>query len=195
MEEKGLAFPAAGTFVVIVLIVAASFAVESRYTGPSNGTIQTCTNIPAISFLYCGSPQRISAYGTPGATPTGGSTTEGSWNFTATINSTSVRAGGTILLSASLTNIGPNVTIRDFVQPYFNPYVNSSGGKQVWALDPLVATWANFAIAAGETLSQEVDVPTGGLQPGQTYFLTVAPLSIPFPTPNNLTFTFRFQVY
>jgi len=120
--------------------------------------------------------------------------TGGSWNFTATISSNSVPRGQSILLWANLTNIGPNVTFSEFVRPYINPEVYAANGTEVWAWNPPESTWPNWNITSGETTSQDVSIPTSQLLAGQSYYITVAPISVQFPTPNNLTFTFQFSV-
>ena len=182
-------------------LVILHFVVSSKQTTSSSSSVQietvttaTCTNIPAISYLYCPSPLRISAVGIPGATPSGCPAPCGSWNFTATINSTSVARGQSILLWANLTNLGPNETFGQWIGPYINPKVADSSGVKLWAWDPPAVTFGNFTVTSGETISQKVDIPTSVLIPGQSYFISVAPLSLKFPTPNNYTFTFEFSV-
>ena len=157
-------------------------------------SLVTCTAIAAISYMYCPTPLRISAVGTPGATPFGCPSPCGSWNFTVTINSSSVARGQDILFMANLTNYGPNQTFNRWIEPFINPSVSSSNGTGVWAWDPPAVTFANVTIASGETISQDVNIPTSRLLSGQSYFITVAPLSLQFPTPNNYTFTLQFTV-
>ncbi len=189
--------------VIIVLAGAAGVILVASHSSPNTSatstsatsTLLTCTVIPAISYMYCGSPLRISADGEPGASPTGGGIPgDGSWNFTVSINSNSVTRGQTILLVANLTNIGPNTTIKEFVKPYINPGIYATNGTEVWAWNPPHSTSLNMTIASGETISQDVNIPTSQLLVGQSYLIKVAPLSIQFPTPNNLTFTFQFSV-
>ncbi|MCL4518512.1 MAG: hypothetical protein M1587_04870 [Thaumarchaeota archaeon] len=157
-------------------------------------TSMTCTTIPAISYLYCPSPLRISAVGSPGATPSGCPSPCGSWNFTVTINSNLVDRSQSILLTANLTNLGPNITFAKFVGPYINPTVTASNGMKVWAWDPPQVTRLNMTIPSGETMTQQVSIPTSQLLSGQSYYIEVAPISLQFPTPNNYTFTFGFSV-
>ena len=156
-------------------------------------SLVTCTAIGAISYMICPTTLRISAVGSPGATPFGCPSPCGSWNFTVTINSSSVVRGQTIELVANLTNIAPNQTINSWIVPYINPSVYSSNGTEVWAWYP-PQHYENMTIASGETFSQDVSIPTSQLVSGQSYFIQVAPLSIQFPTPNNYTFTFEFSV-
>jgi hypothetical protein len=191
--------------VLIILIVAGvgtlyvirvgnpTSANSSRTT--STVTEKTCTDIPAISYLFCPTPLKISAYGTPGATPYGNSTLdEGSWNFTVAISSNFTESGQPILLDANLTNIsGQSITIKNFVEPYINPTVSYANGSQVWAWNPPQSTWNNRTFGDGETMHQDVSIPTSQLKQG-TYLITVAPISIQFPTPNDYTFTFRVTV-
>ena len=143
--------------------------------------------------MLCGGPLRISAVWSPGAEP-GVQSTGGSWNFTVTISSNSVPLGQSILLWANLTNIGPSMTFGEFVRPYINPEVYAANGTEVWSWNPPQSTWPNWNITSGETTSQDVSIPTSQLVAGQSYYVTVAPISVQFPTPNNYTFTFRFSV-
>jgi len=187
-------------FIAVVVVIAAALALAASYNTPpfqraSTSTIQTCTDIPAISFLYCGSPLRITAYGELGASPFGNWTYKGSWNFTVSINTNSVARGEPILLMASLTNIGPNQTIKEFVKPYINPAVHDANGTEVWAWNPPQSTWPNVAIASGETIMQDVSIPTSQLRAGDLCSIMVTPLPIQFPSPNNMTFTFQFSVH
>jgi hypothetical protein len=178
-------------------MLAAIFAFAFAYSWGSpetHGTVVTCTTIPAISYSYCPSPLRISATGSPGASPNNESTSGGSWNFTVSISSSSVNRGETILLDTSLTNIGQNETISNFVEPYVNPAVSTMNGTQVWAWDPPQVTFLNSTISSGQTISQQVSIQTSELMPGQSYLIEVMPLSIQFPTPNNYTFSFQFSV-
>lgn len=165
---------------------------ESQITSMTS-TLRTCTDIPALSYIYCGDPLRISSVWTVGAAP-GVQPVKGSWNFTVTISSNSVALGQTILLWANLTNIGPNVTFNQFVRPYINAQVYAANGTEVWVWNPAQSTWPNWNIASGETTSQDVSIPTSQLVAGQSYYITVAPISVQFPMPNNHTFTFPFSV-
>ena len=183
--------------VIVIIVIAAAIMVEAapyfKLGAPTQSTT-TCTTIPAISYLYCPSPLRISAVGSPAASPSRCPSPCGSWNFTVTISSNLVDRGQSILLIANLTNIGQNITFPRFVGPYINPTMTLSGGSEVWAWDPPQVTWFNWTISSGETLMQQVKIPTYQLLPGQPYFISVAPISLQFPTPNNYTFTFEFTV-
>ena len=107
------------SFIIVAIVVVGALALAEAYNIPplqhtlTSSTTRTCTVIPAISFLYCGSPLRISAYGTPGASPF--LSGDGSWNFTVSISSNSVARGESVLLVAYLTNIGLNQTIKEFI--------------------------------------------------------------------------------
>jgi hypothetical protein len=116
----------------------------------------------------------------------------GEWNLTATINTNSVARGQSIRLVANLTNIGQNITINSFVVPFINPVVFATNGTKVWEWYPST-TVQGRTIASGETIWQDVSIPTSQLAPGQ-YEVRVAPISVQLPTPNNLTFTFQFSV-
>lgn len=183
-----------GQIVILHFVVSSKQTINSSSVQSNTETQATCTTVPAISYLYCPSPLRISAVGSPGATPFSCPAPCGSWNFTATINSTSVVKGQSILLWANLTNLGPNETFNQWIGPYINPMVTNSAGVQVWAWDPPAVMFGNFTVKSGETISQDVDIPTAALIPGQSYFISVTPLSLQFPTPNNYTFTFEFSV-
>jgi len=156
-------------------------------TGGSTGTstTRTCTDIPNLSYMYCGGSLRISAVGQAGG---------GTWNFTATVSSDVAVQGQTVQLVANLTNIGQNITLGEWVEPYINPSVNSANGTQVWAWDPSQITLAHESIYAGETISEVVNISTSQLVPGQPYLVELAPISLQFPTPNDLTFTFQLSV-
>jgi len=187
---------------IVALFTLSTFLTSNRSTTSSSVTVTsqsqsaqvTCTAIAAISYEYCPNPLRISAVGSPGATPFNQSDIDGTWNFTVTISSNSVTRGETIILVANLTNVGQNITFDQFVRPYINPIVTAANGTEVWAWDPPQSTWPNWKIASGETTSEQIRIPTSQLQRGQSYFINVAPISVQFPTPNNYTFTFRFSV-
>jgi hypothetical protein len=92
-----------------------------------------------------------------------------------------------------LTNIGPaNQTIANFVRPYINPEIYTANGSEVWAWDPPQVTWPSWIITSGQTLSQDVSIPTTQLNAGQTYSIEVVPLSI--ESMGNLTVTLRLSV-
>ncbi len=184
--------------VILIIMVVAISAFALVYSEHSSTTTSaastTCTAIPAISYMYCPTPLRISAIGSPGASPNNESSSGGSWNFTASISSNSVSRGETILLETSLTNIGQNETIPNFVEPYINPAVFTMNGTQVWAWDPPQVTFLNSTVSSGQTITQQVSIQTSELMPGRSYLIEVMPLSIPFPTPNNNTFSLQFSV-
>ena len=64
--------------IITAILVAAAFGSYLALTQKKASSLVTCTGIPAISYLYCPSPLRISAYGEPGASPISGSSNEGS---------------------------------------------------------------------------------------------------------------------
>ena len=124
-------------------------------------TIQTCTDIPNLSFMYCGSnPLRISEEF---------EASSGEWNFTVSINSSSVARGHPIQLIASLTNIGPNETVKEFIQPFINPEVYAANGSELWQWNPPQTTSPNTTFPSGQTISQSMVIPTSQLHSGQTY--------------------------
>lgn len=119
----------------------------------------------------------------------------GAWNFTVSINATSVVRGQTIRLTASLTNAGGNETVSQLVQPYINPEVVAPNGTIVWQWNAPQSIISNDIFPGGQTISQVVDVPTSELQTNQGYLLSVAPLYVAAPTPNNMSLTtFPFTV-
>lgn len=122
-----------------------------------------------------------------------GSSSDSIWNFVVSINATTVKYGQPLLLVANLTNTSPSSqTIRPYPQPFINPSVLSSNGTMVWAWDPPVATWPNWNVTSGQTLSAEVVIPTGF--PQGVYQIDVAPLSSQFPNTFNLTLHFSVQI-
>lgn len=167
---------------------------SSAVFGNQTSNVTSCAAIPAISYIYCPSALRISAVGEPGAFPTYCPLPCASWNFTVGISLDSVKQGQEILLSANLTDLGPNLTISNWTVPYINPTVSAENGTEIWAWDPPVVTYPNRTISGGETFSENVSIPTYQLRAGQSYSIEVAPLPIKFPTPNNYAFTFRFLV-
>lgn len=116
------------------------------------------------------------------------------WNFVASINATTVGFGQSILLVANLTNTSPsNQTIRPYVQPFINPSVINANGTEVWAWNPPEATWRNTNVTSGQSLSEEVVIPTFDFRAG-VYRIEVAPLSSQFSNTFNLTLRFSVQI-
>ena len=116
---------------MVVAISALAF-VYSEHSSTTNSTASSsCTAIQVISYFDRPSPLRYSAIGSPGASPMNESSLGGSWNFTASISSNSVNRGETILLTTSLTNIGQNETISNYVEPYINPAVYTLNGTSM----------------------------------------------------------------
>lgn len=122
------------------------------------------------------------------------------WNFTVSINSSSVEQGQSLQLVARLTNISPtNQTIQNYIEPYINPEVRASNGisngTTIWAWNPPETLWSTWTIPSGQTLVQTVDIPTSELSIGQTYAIEVTPLSgASFSGQGNLTITIQFSV-
>jgi hypothetical protein len=116
------------------------------------------------------------------------------WKFVVSINTTTVEGGQSLLLWANLTNTSPsNQTIRPFVEPFINPRVLAANGTVVWAWDPPEVTWTNWNVTSGQSLSQQVDVPTTSIRWGSAYLIEVAPLSSQFSNDFNLTLRFSVQ--
>jgi outer membrane lipoprotein-sorting protein len=114
------------------------------------------------------------------------------WKFVVRIDATVVHAGQSLLLMASLTNTSPsNQTIRPYVQPFVNPSVIATNGKEVWAWDPLVVTWPNTNVTSGQSLSQQVSIPTANFPVGE-YTVEIAPLSSQFS--ENFSLSMPFSV-
>ena len=115
------------------------------------------------------------------------------WKFVVRIDATVVNAGQSLLLVASLTNTSPsNQTIRPYVQPFVNLCVFATNGKEVWAWDPLVVTWPNTNVTRGQSLSQQVSIPTANFPVGE-YAVEVAPLSSQFSENFSLSVPFSVQ--
>ncbi len=151
----------------------------------STSTTRTCTlNGPDV--IFCITPLRVTeAFDLP----------SGTWNLTASINSSSVQQGHSVRLSATLTNQGSNETIPEFVEPLFNPAVFAMNGTLVWQLNPPQSTSSNVLFPSGQTISQTMNIPTSKLEAGQTYSLVVVPLNITVASPGNVTLTaFQFCV-
>jgi len=125
------------------------------------------------------------------------SASNSSWRFVVSINATTVESGQSVLLWANLTNTSPsNETIRPFVEPFINPLVIAANGTVVWAWDPPEVTWPNTNVTSGQSLSQNVDIPTTNLRDG-VYTIQVAPLSpayVQAEFSENFNLTMRFSV-
>lgn len=148
----------------------------------------------AASIVYAFPPNPASPAYTQ-SFPTRQTASNGDWNFTASINSSSVPLGQSIRLLTSLTNISPtNQTIAPYVEPLINPGVYSSNGTEVWAWNPPQVNWATMTFPSGQVLSGNVVIPTSQLQAGQTYTIKVVPISIQFLTPASLALSFQFSV-
>ena len=118
------------------------------------------------------------------------SASNSSWRFVVSMNATTVANGQFIFLWANLTNTSPSSkTIRPYVEPFINPSINAANGTGVWAWDPPEETWPNTNVTSGQTLSQEVVIPTTNLRDG-IYTIDVAPLSSEFSESFNLTMHF-----
>ena len=117
------------------------------------------------------------------------------WNFTASINSSSVKAGQSILLLTSLTNVSPsNQTITPSVTPYINPSVYAMNGTELWAWNPMQATWPSYTVPSEQSITGNNVIPTSSLRAGQTYLIKVVPLSAQFLSPVNFALTLQFSV-
>lgn len=115
------------------------------------------------------------------------------WNFTVSINTNSPEQGQSVQLMAELTNIGStSQEVSGFAGPFINPEVYAANGTEVWAWNPPYTTVSASPIASGQTLSQNVSIPTSQLSAGQTYTIEVVPLFI--TTQSNLTITMQFSV-
>jgi hypothetical protein len=118
------------------------------------------------------------------------------WRFIASINATTVEVGQSLHLWANLTNTSPsNQTIRPFVGPYITSRVVASNGTVVWTWEPPEVTWPNWNVTGGQTLSQNVDIPTTNFRAG-SYAVEVTPLSQDFGqiVSDNFNLTLRFTI-
>jgi len=157
---------------VVAAVVALGLAASIVYAFPSPNSTST--------QVY---PLRLSASGS-------------GWNFTATINSSSVKAGQSILLMANLVNTySSNQTIAPYVNPYINPSVYATNGTELWAWNPPQATWPRMIIESGQDVSGKVVIPTSQLHSGQVYLIKVVPLSTQFLSPSDFALTFQFSVH
>jgi len=126
--------------------------------------------------------------------PTELSTSDYGWNFTGSINSSSVVIGQAILLTVRLTNTATsNQTIEPFVIPLVNPGIYAQNGTLLWAWNPPEITQANMTLASGKSLSLQLLIPTARLQPGQTFLLKVVPLAFKLIYPKDFVLTFQFS--
>jgi len=117
------------------------------------------------------------------------------WRFIVSINATTIEIGQSLLLRANLTNTSPsNQTIRPFVGPYITSRVVTANGTVVWTWEPPEVTWPNWNVTSGQTLSQDVDIPTANFRIG-SYLVEVAPLTTDFGqiVSNNFNLTLLFS--
>jgi len=117
------------------------------------------------------------------------------WRFVVSINVTTIEVGQSLLLWANLTNTSPsNQTIRPFVGPYITSRVVAANGTVVWTWEPPEVTWPNWNVTSGQTLSQDVDIPTTNFRTG-SYLVDVAPLTTDFGqiVSNNFNLTLPFS--
>jgi hypothetical protein len=122
------------------------------------------------------------------------SVSNSSWRFAVSINATTLEDGQSLLLWANLTNTSPSAqTIRPYVGPFINPYITAANGTIVWAWNPPQVTWPNTNVTIGQSLSQQVVIPTTNLRVGM-FVIHVAPLSPEFSQNFNLTLRFSFQI-
>jgi hypothetical protein len=120
------------------------------------------------------------------------------WRFVVSINATTIEIGQSLLLWANLTNTSPsNQTIRPFVGPYVTSRVVAANGTVVWTWEPPEVRWPNWNVTSGQTLSQDVDIPTASFRIG-SYLVEVAPLITDLgqivSNNFNLTLSFSTQV-
>ncbi len=157
---------------VVAVVAALGLAASIVYAFPSPNSTST--------QAY---PLRLSASGS-------------GWNFTASINSSSVKDGQSILLLTSLTNTSPsNQAISLYIVPYINPSVYAMNGTELWAWNPPQHTWTSWTVASGQSITGNNVIPTSQLRAGQTYLIKVVPLSAQFLTPNNFALTLQFSVH
>jgi len=143
----------------------------------------------SITYAFPSSPSNAQTF------PLRQTVSNSDWNFTASINATSVHLGQSILLTTELRNTSPsNQTISPFVQPIINPGVYASNGTQVWGWNPPQATWPGFNVTSGQGLPANIVIPTSQLSAGQTYTIKVVPISTQFLTPTSFSLSIQFTV-
>ena len=143
----------------------------------------------SITYAFPSNPSAAQAF------PLRQTVSNSEWNFTASINVTSVHLGQSLVLTTELTNTSPyNQTISPYVNPYIDPGVYESNGTQVWAWNPMQATWPNINVTSGQSLSGMVVIPTSSLSPGQTYTIKVVPIATQFLTPTSFSLGVQFTV-
>jgi len=117
------------------------------------------------------------------------------WNFTASLNTTSVIPGQTILLEAVLTNISPsNQTIAPDIDPFVNPGIYAQNETQLWAWNPPQVNSPSNTLVSGQSYAADVAIPTSKLRSGQVYLIKVVPISTEFLSPVDFTLVFQFLV-
>jgi hypothetical protein len=100
--------------------------------------------------------------------------TNGDWNFTVTLNSTTVERGRVIAALLNLTNISGQNQAVHVVGPLYNPTVYSQNGTAVWCSCPSEFTF-DTTWTPGPGVAQKWDILTSTLPSGQTYVLNIWP--------------------
>lgn len=128
-----------------------------------------------VAFDSWGQLTKLSFTVTSPAAPVTLTTSNADWRFEVHLSAVPVSVGQPINYTCYLTNIsGQNQTV-DLANPISNPSLYTQGGKQVWGWQPSAETNAIEVVPAGETLTLSLNIPTSGLQAGQTYVLSSSP--------------------
>ena len=107
--------------------------VTTTVSRAATSTQSTCT-IDGPSVFDCVTPSRVTEAFDFGS---------GAWNFTASVNATSVVRGQVILLTVTLTNTGGNETVNELVEPFIDPQIFAPNRTLLWQWNPPQATdWA-----------------------------------------------------
>jgi hypothetical protein len=164
--------------LVAGLLIGAAAAYALAAASPGR-TITTTTTLPAVTIT---STTTVTASATSTIQSVTGSTglvtlyrTNGDWNFSLTLNATTVKRGQVIAALLNLTNIsGQNQSVH-IVDPLYAPIVYAQNGTEVSCVCPSeINSLANWI--AGPVNSQKWDIPTSSLPPGESYVLNVWPL-------------------
>ena len=98
----------------------------------------------------------------------------GVWNYEVTLTTNQIQQGQNIDAIFSLTNFSNETQRIDVAGPLAYPVISSENGTIVWAYQP-PSTNAFEDIAAGQSITQNLVLPTGMLSGGQSYTLSSYP--------------------
>jgi hypothetical protein len=142
MAKTAMVFPVLSLLMALVLVLVSLPLIGGPVQGSNVGIANASTT------------STTEANGTVSA-----SRTWGLWSFRVSMNSTSVRLGGAVVLSERLTYLGNANTTMEMVSDVSSASVYDSTGAQVWEWTPSEVTW-RVTVYPGETFGDNICIPT-----------------------------------